>query len=234
VVGAPIIGFIGTISLQFLYQISAIARLPMPITLLLTLSTIIILSSLLFGRVVWLCRVQHPWIVGGCAVVFGVSVYLAFLIFSSRFSPNTGVNLIPFNWWGNLPIVGGLVAMLVIPNVAQSQEPVCENCERWYGPAQHVGNVPVLQHDEFLRLMDGGHFHKAGNLIVEEEEAAPPNLEIYRQRCSECQMNDHVIIIKETFLNFQGMVKRRVLRRGFVSFSQSVDLVRQVVGVRQN
>jgi hypothetical protein len=233
-VGAPIIGFIGTLSSQFLYQISVAARLPAPITLLLTWSILILLSALLFGRVIWLYRVQHPWIVGECAVGFGISVYLAFLIFSSRFSPNTGVNLIRFNWWGNLPIVGGLVAMLVIPNVAQSQEPVCENCERWYGPAQHVGNVPLLQRDEFLRLMDGGQFHEAGSLIIEEEEAAPPNLEIYHQRCSECQMSDHVIIIKETFLNFQGMVKRRVLRRGFVSLSQSVDLVRQVVGVRQN
>ena len=233
VAGAPIIGLIGTLSLQFLHQVSAIVRLPVPITLILTLSTIIILSALLFGRVVWLYRIQHPWTVGGVAIVFGIGVYLTFLVFSSRFSPDAGVNLMHANWWGNLLIVGGLIAMLMVPNVAQSQQPVCKNCLRWYGPAQHMGNVPLPQRDDFLRLLDDGQFYEAGNLIVKEEDATPPNLEIYRQRCSECQTNEHVIIIKETFLNFQDMVKRRILRRGFVSFSQSADLVRQVE-VRQD
>jgi hypothetical protein len=231
IVGAPIVGIIGSVSSQIFHQLLG-KLFPAPIILLFTWTTLVILSALLFGRVVWFNRIQHPWIVGGCGGVFGVSVYLTFLIFSSRFLPDTGMNPMSFGWQANLPILVSLIGMLLIPNIAQSREPVCENCQRWYGVAQHVGNVSFPQREEFLFFIDRGQLYEAGNLVVEEDEAAPPNLEIYRQSCSECQMSDHVIIVKETFLNAQGMVKRRVLRRGIVSFSQSKELLRQMTGVK--
>ena len=175
IVGAPIVGIIGGVSSQIFRQLLG-KLLPAPITLLFTWSTLIILSALLFGRVVWINRIQHPWIVGGCGGVFGVSVYLTFLIFSSRFLPDTGLNPMSLGWQGNLLILGSLIGMILIPNIAQSREPVCENCQRWYGAAQHVGNVSLSQREKFLFFIDRGQIYEAGNLVVEEDEAAPPNL----------------------------------------------------------
>lgn len=233
VVGAPIIGVAGAVSSQIFHQLLG-TLFPAYMILLFTWTTIIILSALLFGRVVWFNRIQHPWIVGGCGGVFGIGVYLSFLVFSSRFLPDTELNPLSLGWLGHLPILGSLIGMLLIPNVAQSREPVCENCQRWYGGAQHVGNILFPQREEFLSFIDRGQIYEAGNLVVEEDEAAPPNLEIYRQSCSECQMSDHVIIVKETYLSTQGMVKRKVSRRGSISFSQSKELARRVAGVKNS
>jgi hypothetical protein len=238
VVGGPIIGS-GIIFLsQILSELLAVfllrssrsnpaASVPL-LTLLFSLSMLYIIGDVVFVGVARLSRIQNPRLVEVCGALFGASVYISYLIFNSAFLPGAIGKLNASDWWIHILMAGPLIGMLVISSMRQAQEPICEKCRRWYDAAQYIGNIPHQRRDEFIQFLDHGQIYEAGNLVVEEDEAVPPNLEIYRQSCSVCQASDSAITIKETFLDARGMVGRKVLRKGFLSFAQAEDLGRRV------
>jgi hypothetical protein len=81
----------------------------------------------------------------------------------------------------------------------KSVAPYSERGDAWFDPYKHfIGRVPIEQMQAFRDYLFMGAYEEASKLIVANEEAMPPCLQIAVQMCAKCSIEDVFLNVGHT------------------------------------
>lgn len=106
-----------------------------------------------------------------------------------------------------------------------AKNPFNDRVNEWYkGLPYQIGSVIMENRDKFSNLMQDNYLFEAAELILPEDGAPHPRIEIYQNHCKD-ENGDILLSIKETGRNKKGKYERKMIQQWEISREEFAGLL---------
>lgn len=106
-------------------------------------------------------------------------------------------------------------------------QPFCEDCQTWFTTLGQFGSVPAEKEELFIDLIRKDSLQAASELVANEGDALPPNLEVYPSTCQCDESGMALLEIKKTTRGRDNKVKRNDFLKFLIPYEARMDFDRR-------
>lgn len=132
-----------------------------------------------------------------------------------------------FSWF--YLVIELLIYSLLAGMVAWSaaKEPFCEFCEKWYTEKTPIGTASIQLREAIIGAIENNDLKKAGELLT-LNPVSMPRVDLFMQKCPNCQVADIMLTVSEVFNSKKNEVKTKELLQAMAEASCVREMIAMI------